>query len=72
MPLGIVKVAAPLAEVYYKISKATPLFTRYTIRKLVSNCNFSIEKAKTELGYNPMTPKQSIVDMVNWIKENEK
>ena len=72
MPLGIVKVAAPLAEVYYKISKATPLFTRYTIRKLVSNCNFSIEKAKTELGYNPMTPKQSIVDRVNWIKENEK
>lgn len=72
MPYGPVKLVAPLMEVYYKVSKTTPLFTRYTIRKLISNCNFSIEKARTELGYNPMTPKQSIEDMVKWIKENEK
>ena len=50
----------------------TPLFTRYTIRKLTSNCNFSIEKAKAELGYAPMSVEQSIRDMVEWIKENER
>lgn len=72
MGYGIVSVAAPVCEVYYKISKATPLFTRYSIRKLVSNCNFSIEKAKKELGYSPMTVEQSLKDMVQWIKENEK
>lgn len=72
MPYGPVKLFAPVMEVYYKVSKTTPLFTRYTIRKLISNCNFSIEKARRELDYNPMTPKQSIEDMVKWIKENEK
>ncbi len=72
MPYGVVKLAAPLMEVYYKASKTTPLFTRYTIRKLISNCNFSIDKARTELGYSPMTVKKSVNDMVRWIKENEK
>ncbi|MGN0526067.1 MAG: NAD-dependent epimerase/dehydratase family protein [Acutalibacteraceae bacterium] len=69
---GFAKAVAPLAEVYYKLSKSTPLFTRYSIRKLVSNCNFSIEKAERELDYHPMTVKQSVTDMVQWIKENEK
>jgi dihydroflavonol-4-reductase len=71
MGYGIVSVAAPLCEVYYKISKATPLFTRYSVRKLVSNCNFSIEKAKKELGYSPMSVEKSLTDMVEWIKNNK-
>lgn len=69
---GFAKLVAPLAEVYYKAAKKTPLFTRYSIRKLVSNCNFSIDKARNELGYNPMSVKQSVTDMVQWIRENEK
>lgn len=69
---GIVKVAAPIMEVYYKVTKTTPLFTRYSVRKLISNCNFSIEKAKAELGYTPMSVEQSLKDMIDWIKENEK
>ncbi len=69
---GFAKAVAPAAEVFYKVAKKTPLFTRYSIRKLVSNCNFSIEKARKELGYNPMSVEQSVTDMVQWIKENEK
>ena len=69
---GIVKFAAPLMEQYYKISKTTPLFTRYSVRKLISNCNFSIEKAKAELGYSPMSVEKSLRDMVKWINDNEK
>ncbi len=71
MGYGIVSLAAPVCEVYYKISKATPLFTRYSVRKLISNCNFSIEKARTELGYAPMSVEQSLTDMVQWIRENQ-
>ncbi len=71
MGYGIVSLAAPVCEVYYKISKATPLFTRYSVRKLISNCNFSIEKARAELGYKPMSVEQSLTDMVQWIKENK-
>ena len=69
---GIVKLAAPIMEEYYKFSHTTPLFTRYSIRKLTANCNFSIEKARAELGYNPMSVRQSLQDMVEWIRENEK
>lgn len=71
MPYGIVKRAAPLMETYYRVSKKTPLFTRYTIRKLTSNCNFSIEKAENELDYHPMSVEKSVTDMVEWIRENE-
>ena len=67
----IVSAAAPIMEVYYKISKTTPLFTRYTVRKILSNCNFSSDKAKNELGYAPMSVHQSVMDMVQWIRENE-
>lgn len=69
---GVVKLAAPIMEEYYKLSNTTPLFTRYTIRKLTANCNFSIEKARKELGYSPMSVRQSVQDMVDWIRENEK
>ena len=69
---GVAKAVAPAAEVFYKVTKKTPLFTRYSIRKLVSNCNFSIEKARKELDYNPMSVEQSVTDMVKWIRENEK
>ncbi|MBQ6381410.1 MAG: NAD-dependent epimerase/dehydratase family protein [Clostridia bacterium] len=63
--------AAPLMERYYKLAHKTPLFTRYSIRKLDSNCNFSIEKAQKELGFNPMPVEKSIRDMVEWIQEHE-
>ena len=69
--LDLVNIGAPIMEQYYKISKTTPLFTRYSVRKLLSNCNFSIEKAKKELGYNPMSVEQSLKDMVQWIKDYE-
>ena len=69
--LGLANAFAPLMEVYYNAAKKTPLFTRYSIRKLTSNCNFSCEKAKEELGYAPMGAKQSFTDMVAWIKEYE-
>ena len=71
MPYSVVKPVAPLMEKYYAITKTTPLFTRYSIRKLMSNCNFSIEKARKELGYDPMSVQQSVDDMVAWIKEYE-
>lgn len=67
----LVDVVAPVMEVYYKITDATPLFTRYSIRKLVSNCNFSYAKAKNELGYSPMTVEKSVRDMMNWVIEHE-
>ena len=68
---GIIDVAAPIMEVFYKVSGQSPIFTRYAVRKLVSNCNFSYEKAQKELGYNPRTLRESLTDTMNWIKAEE-
>ncbi len=69
---GIIDLAAPVMEVFYKVSGQSPIFTRYAVRKLVSNCNFTYEKAQKELGYNPRPLKESLADALKWIAENEK
>lgn len=64
-------IVAPVMEVVYKISGGTPLITRYSIRKLLSNCNFSYKKAQDELDYHPMSVDKSVADMIDWVIENE-
>lgn len=71
LPLWVAKATAPLAEVYYKLSGASPLFTRLSIEILNYNCNFCCQKAADDFGYKPMSIKQSISDMVDWIVANE-
>ena len=68
---GIIDLAAPIMEVFYKVSGQSPIFTRYAVRKLVSNCNFSYEKAHRELDYNPRPLRDSLRDSLQWIKETE-
>jgi len=71
MPLWLAKSLAPLAEIYYKLSGNTPLFTRLSVDILTYNCNFCNAKAQAELGYSPRSVAESIGDMVKWIAENE-
>lgn len=68
---GLIDAVAPVMELYYKATDTTPLLTRYSIRKLVSNCNFSYAKAQRDLDYHPMTVQQSVKDMIKWIRDNE-
>jgi len=72
LPLWFVKMTAPLAELYYKILKQPPLFTQYSIYTLNTNANFSHEKAVNELGYTIRPIKQTLVDTVKWLKENNR
>lgn len=68
---GVVDFAAPIMERYYKAMNKPAIFTRYAVRKLCSNCNFSYEKAQRELGYNPRPLEESLKDTLAWIKETE-
>ena len=54
------------AELYYKIVRQKPLFTRYSIIVLNSNCHFSNEKAKRELGYATRDIKETIKDTIEF------
>ena len=72
LPHALATAAAPLAEQYYKLARRTPLFTRYSIRKIMENGLFSYEKAARELDYAPRPARESLRDMIEWIKKNEK
>ena len=71
LPRGFLKAVAPLLELYAKAAGTKPFLTRYSLRKLESNCNFSHKKAELELDYTPRPVKESLSDMVDWIKSNK-
>jgi nucleoside-diphosphate-sugar epimerase len=50
--------------------KWPPVLTPFSINKICENCNFSYEKAATELGYKPLSAEESLRDTVNWLKEH--
>lgn len=72
LPLWFANAAAPLAELYYKILRQPPLFTSYSLYTLNSNALFSHKKATTELGYTPRSMKETLLDTVTWLKENNR
>lgn len=69
MPFGIGYAVAAGMEGVYKLfnAKKAPLLTRYRIRNGGQNYNFSIEKARKVLGYQPETHlNTAIADTVKW------
>ncbi|MBR0537306.1 MAG: NAD-dependent epimerase/dehydratase family protein [Clostridia bacterium] len=68
---GLIDFAAPIMETYYKTLNKPAIFTRYAVRKLCSNCNFSFAKAERELGYHPRPLEESIKDTLDWLVEFE-
>lgn len=59
-----------LAELYYKVVRRKPLFTYYSVRVLNSNCRFSNEKAKKELGFTTRDIRTTIKDTKDFAIEN--
>ncbi len=57
------------AEIYYKVVRQKPLFTRYSIIVLNSNYHFSNAKAVNELGYTTRDIKKTIHDTMDFIRE---
>ena len=70
IPLPIAMIVAPLAELYYKITKTKPRITRYSLETVFSNSEISSEKARNELGYKPRKLAESIADTVRWWWKN--
>jgi len=69
-PLGVAAAAAPAAELFYRLSGQTPMFTRYALRKLRENGQFCHQKAARDLGFSPRSARDSLTDMIAWIREN--
>jgi dihydroflavonol-4-reductase len=71
IPIWLVKTAGMCTPLYYKLANKTPRFTYYSINTLLSNSYISHEKASHELGYEPITIKESIEDTFKWLRENK-
>lgn len=69
-PLPVALIVAPMAELYYKITKTRPRITRYSIETVISNSDICSDKAKAELGYQPRSLVSSIADTVRWWWDN--
>lgn len=67
LPTWFAKASAPLAELYYKLRKQPPLFTRYSLYTLGSNASFSHEKATAALQYRPRPIEVTLEDTVAWL-----
>ncbi len=61
----------PEIEKVFELLKLPPVLNDYSIRKLCENCNFSHEKARRELGYEPMGLLESLQGTVDWYRAHE-
>ena len=69
LPLWFVRGTAPLAELYYKLRKQSPLYTAYSIYTLTTNNRYSHEKADLELGYRTRPMEKTLKDTYIWLKD---
>ncbi|MCQ3937381.1 MAG: epimerase [Chloroflexi bacterium] len=72
IPFDLAKFAALFTPMYYRLARATPRFTPYSLEVLKSNANISHAKASRELGYQPRSLYESIRDTVKWFLERRK
>lgn len=64
--------AIPLYEKLSNLAKLPPMINEYSIRKISENFNFVNTKARNELGFEPRSLKQSLIDTIEWEKNHKK
>lgn len=67
-----VKMFLPLIEHRANRKKQVPLFTKYSLYTLTTNCQFSNAKAREELNYIPRALSVTIHDTALWFVEHDK
>jgi len=67
LPVFMLKMITPFAELYYKSKKLKPVFTSYSVHTLNVNCNFSNEKAKKELMFTTRPLKESFEEEIDFM-----
>lgn len=72
LPKWFAKLAAPLAELFYRIRKLPPIYTNYSLYTLDSNSHFSNEKARENLDYSPRALKETLFDTTYFLKEQKR
>lgn len=69
LPYWFAKVSAPLAEIFYRLRKLPPIYTKYSLYTLRSNSYFSNEKAKNELNYHVRPLEETLKDTILFLSD---
>lgn len=67
IPRFIVKMVSPLLELHARLHHKKPLFTGFSMDCLNENSNYSCERAKKDLGYQPRPLKETMQDTIDWM-----
>jgi dihydroflavonol-4-reductase len=66
LPARFVLPFAPLVEIYYRMLRKAPRFTRYSLRLLLLGAEVDSSRARLELGFSPRPIEESMADSVAW------
>jgi dihydroflavonol-4-reductase len=72
VPFGLARAASLVTPLYYRLARATPRFTPYSLDVLQSNSHISHAKATRELGYHPRPLQDSIADVIRWFFDHSR
>jgi len=72
IPLPIMVVTSFFMLLYSRFTGNEPLITPDYVRKFSYDWKVSCEKARIELGYNPLTLKQGLTKTIEWINRGYK
>jgi dihydroflavonol-4-reductase len=73
IPLWLAAYGAPFGELYARLLKHRPLFTRESIQILKDSNRFiSHAKATVEFGYQPRPVSETIADTFDWFKKHNR
>jgi dihydroflavonol-4-reductase len=72
IPFDLAKFAALFTPLYYRLARATPRLTPYSLEVLKSNANISHAKATQQLNYHPRPLYEAIADTVQWFLERQR
>jgi len=70
VPFGLARWVARAAPAYYRMAHARPRITPYSLETLASNSIISHAKAARELHFAPRPVRDSLEDMVAWLRDN--
>jgi dihydroflavonol-4-reductase len=69
IPVKLANFFAKFTQFYYRITKSKPRFTTYSIETLQTNSEISNNKARSTLGYQPRSMRDTILDTVKWWRQ---
>jgi len=70
-PLWLAYGVAGLMPFYARLTGTHPIFTRYSLDAVCSNSHISHAKASRELGFQPRTARQAVMDAVRWFQHRQ-